>query len=198
MLRASLASGDAFDRQRVEAFFSGLSSASIRSATSGSSVPGSGSSVSGEGFSPAVRLVQSAVGPHHFGNTPAGFKSPLHPRNGDASGCVIHIVNASTVLALSSAAGLEHSARRFTSLGGVCLGGQARTHRFRDFFCAVTHRALRSYQRRPALWQRSGCSRCAAAFEVPLSPAWPLPWCVCSSCERRHAARWRCCCWCGA
>ena len=47
----------------------------------------------------AVRVVQ-ASGPHHFGNTPAGFAH-------DPSGCVIHLVNAATVASLSAAASLS-------------------------------------------------------------------------------------------
>ncbi len=52
-----------------------------------------------------VTVVASAIGPHHFGNTPRGFKSAFRP-DGDPSGCVLHLVNAATVRALSEAAGI--------------------------------------------------------------------------------------------
>ena len=71
---------DAKGRERAEAFFT-------------------------EACGRAVRLVK-AVGPHHFGNTPAGFTH--HP-----SGCVIHLVNAETVASLSEAASTPLHASRF-------------------------------------------------------------------------------------
>ncbi len=99
LLRAALASGDAVDRRRVEAFFSGLPNCG------GAGDPHNHNDDS-DGQRRAVRVVESAVGPHHFGNTSVGFKS-VHRPDGDPSGGVVHIVNAETVRALSVAAGLE-------------------------------------------------------------------------------------------
>lgn len=98
LLRASLARGDSMDRQHVETFFSSLprdSHTSIETEV-----------LSGDQPRRAVRLVESAVGSHHFGNTPVGFKSALRP-DADASGCVVHIVNTETIRQLSAAVGLE-------------------------------------------------------------------------------------------
>ena len=85
-------------RDRVGSFFSGL--------------PGS------EGRS--VRLVQSARGPHHFGNTPRGFKTPRRP-NGHKSGFVVHLVNAATVRELSAKIGRPDS----NTSGSAATNGEA-------------------------------------------------------------------------
>jgi hypothetical protein len=52
-----------------------------------------------------LKLLEGGTG-HHFGNTPAGFKS-----TGDSR--VIHIVNSETIAALSTAAGVPLYAARF-------------------------------------------------------------------------------------
>jgi hypothetical protein len=101
LLRAPLASGHAADRQAVESFFSSLPS-------SGCSITTTGAAHRSTHGRSRVRLVESAVGAHHFGNTSVGFKSAKRP-DGDASGGVVHIVNAETVRALSVAAGFEDS-----------------------------------------------------------------------------------------
>jgi uncharacterized protein YcbX len=100
LLRAALASGNANDRQRVESFFSCLPNCSASSTSNGMGT------LLGEGLQHSVRLVESADGTFHFGNTPVGFKSAKNPY-GHASGSVVHIVNAQTVRELSVAAGLE-------------------------------------------------------------------------------------------
>jgi uncharacterized protein YcbX len=101
LLRASLASRDSQERKRVESFFSNLPFYSKPSAST--------EGLPSEQFRHAVRLVESEVGLHHFGNTSVGFKSAKRP-NGDDSGSVVHIVNAETVRCLSAAAGLEDAA----------------------------------------------------------------------------------------
>ncbi len=98
LLRASLASKDSAERERVESFFSCLAPR----------CPSSGAveALQGGQSRRAVRLVESEVGVHHFGNTPVGFKSAKRP-DGDDSGSIVHIVNAETVRCLSAAAGLQ-------------------------------------------------------------------------------------------
>jgi hypothetical protein len=103
LLRAALANGNSDDRQRVESFFSCLPN------FSGSSLCNEPGALVGEGMQHPVRLVESADGTFHFGNTPVGFKSAKNPY-GHASGSVVHIVNAQTVRELSIAAGLEAAA----------------------------------------------------------------------------------------
>ncbi len=100
LLRAALASRDPTERQRVELFFSSLPHCSQASAGAEAS--------SRDQLRREVRLVESEVGTHHFGNTAVGFKSARRP-DGDASGSVIHIVNAETVRQLSKAAGLDQA-----------------------------------------------------------------------------------------
>ena len=98
LLRAALASKDLAERQRVESFFSSLPPRCQPSAAT--------EGLHGDQVRRAVRLVESEVGLHHFGNTSVGFKSAKRP-DGDDSGSIVHIVNAETVRCLSAAAGLE-------------------------------------------------------------------------------------------
>jgi uncharacterized protein YcbX len=101
LLRAALTSRDVAERQRVESFFSSLPHRSQPSAAT--------EGLPSDQLRCAVRLVESEIGLHHFGNTSVGFKSARRP-DGDDSGSVVHIVNAETVRCLSAAAGLEDAA----------------------------------------------------------------------------------------
>ena len=106
----------------MESFFSSLPS----DMCSGDTAPGALAD-SGEGIrrDVRVRLVESAVGMHHFGNTSVGFKSVKRP-DGSASGCVVHIVNAETVRELSAAAGLEESDASATAAAGCSVREHAK------------------------------------------------------------------------
>ncbi len=122
LLRAPLAGGNAADRERVESFFSSLPSDMCSGGTAPGALAHSGERIPRD---VRVRLVESAVGMHHFGNTSVGFKSVKRP-DGSASGSVVHIVNAETVRELSAAAGLEESDASATAATGCSVHEHAR------------------------------------------------------------------------
>jgi hypothetical protein len=120
LLRAPLAGGIAADRDRVESFFSSLPSDICSGGSSGTAPGALAHSGDGIPLGVRVRLVESAVGMHHFGNTSVGFKSVKRP-DGSASGSVVHIVNAETVRELSAAAGLEECDASATAAAGCSV-----------------------------------------------------------------------------